>query len=248
MCTDPHFLRTYTDRVSGFLDGGDRATVLSNPSPSPSPSPAPFDVKSLSPALPPLQASIVVTPPTEYPPPPKISTPTPSLLIKNLPAVLFSQISDLHPLLGPYGDVKKLEILPSTSEERTHVTAIVEYATTSQATEAAHALHGQAYSNAPISVEFVRSVQDDGDGKTGLNPHAAPFVVQAGLPHDAVLASVTPVYPGSTFSPANLTALSKGGLLAVDPQSLSSYGTPLLYVPFTGVRPSSAPTAYVGSI
>ena len=174
-----------------------------------------------------------------------LSAPTCSLLIKNLPAVLFAQVSDLHPLLGPYGDIKKLDILPSTSDDRTHVSAIVEYASAVQATEAAHALHGQAYSNTPITAEFVRSLNGDHDGKAGLNPRAAPFIVQPGLPHDTVLASVTPVYPGSKFSHANLAALSKGGLLAVDPQSLSRYGTPLLYVPLAGVRPSSAPTTYV---
>ena len=224
---------------SGFLDGGDRATVLSSSSPS---SPAPFDVNNLSPALPALQASIVVTPPTEHPPPADVSTPSPSFLIKNLPAVLFSQVSDLHPLVGPYGDIKKLELLPSTADEQTHVTALVEYASSTQAAEAAHALHGQAYSNTPIRVEFVRGAEGEADGKAGLNPHAAPFVVQAGLPRRTVLASVTPVYPRSSFSRANLAALSKGGLLAVDPQSLSPYGTPLLYVPLSGMRPSSAPT------
>ncbi|KAM5537598.1 hypothetical protein V8D89_008676 [Ganoderma adspersum] len=237
-------------RSEGFLDGGDRATVLCNPSPSPSP--APFDVTTLSPTLPSLQASIVVTPPTECPPMPTFPTQTSSLLIKNLPAVLFSQLSDLHPLLGPYGDVMKLEVLSSESSECSQVSAIVEYATPSQAAEAAQALHGQAYSTAPILVEFIRTDAgnaNDADGKPGLNPHAPPFVVQAGLAPNALLASVTPVYPGSGLSHNSLAALSKGGLLAVGPQALSSYGTPLLYVPFAGVRPSSAPTSprYEGS-
>ncbi|TBU34288.1 hypothetical protein BD311DRAFT_793935 [Dichomitus squalens] len=231
-------------RSEGFLDGGDRATVLSNSSPSPSP--APFDVKALTPALPPLQASIVVTPPIERPPTLTFSTPSSSLQIKHLPAVLFSQLSDLHPLLGPYGDVKKLEIIPAESGEHGLVSAVVEYATPSQAAEAAQALHGQAYSSVPIVVEFLRadtSQKYDADGKPGLNPHATPFVVQAGLAPNALLASVTPVYPGSGLSHNNLAALSKGGLLAFGPQSISPYGSPLLCVPFTGVRPNSAPTA-----
>lgn len=174
-----------------------------------------------------------------------------SLLIKNLPAVLFSQLSDLHPLLGPYGDVKKLEIIPSQSSECGQVSAIVEYATSSQAAEAAQALHGQAYSSDPILVEFLRTDTghaNDADGKPGLNPHAPPFVVQAGLAPNALLSSVTPVYPGSGLSHNSLTALSKGGLLAVDPQTLSTYGAPLLYVPLAGVRPSSAPTSYVSRL
>ena len=159
--------------------------------------------------------------------------------------MLFSQLSDLHPLLGPYGDVKKLEIVPTEPSEHGLVSAIVEYATPSQAEEAAQALHGQAYSSVPISVQFLQantSPSHDTDGKPGLNPHAPPFVVQAGLAPNALLASVTPVYPGSGVSHNNLAALSKTGLLAVDPQSLSPYGTPLLYVPWAGVRPSSAPT------
>ncbi|KAI0631252.1 hypothetical protein C8Q77DRAFT_196212 [Trametes polyzona] len=230
-------------RSDGFLDGGDRATVLS--STSPSPSPAPFDVKPLSPTLPPMQMPIVVTPPTEYPPAGDFALPSSALLIKNLPAVLFSQLSDLHPLLGPYGDIKKLEILPIVPNDRTHVSAIVEYATASQASDAARGLDGQAYSNPPLRVDFVRGTtgHNDLDGKPGLNPRAAPFVVPSGHGHHGVLTSVSPAYPGTGLSEAGLAALAKGGLLAVDPRSLSSaYGTPLLYVPFTGVRPSSAPT------
>ncbi|KAI0355937.1 hypothetical protein OH77DRAFT_1478854 [Trametes cingulata] len=231
-------------RSDGFLDGGDRATVLS--STSPSPSPAPFDLKTLSPAFPTLQMPIVVTPPSECPPTSDYAMPSSSLLIKNLPAVLFSQLSDLHPLLGPFGDINKLEIHPSASGDRAHVSAIVEYATISQATEAAAALDGQAYSHPPLRVEYLRTcspASGESDGKPGLNPRAAPFVVPTGLAQNGVLTSVTPVYPGSGFSEAGLAALAKGGLLAVDPRSLSSsYGTPLLYVPFTGVRPSSAPT------
>lgn len=236
------------DIVLGFLDGGDRATVLSNPSPSSSP--APFDVQSLSPVLPPLQASIVVTPPSECPPVAHFAAGSSSLLVNNLPAVLFSQLSDLHPLFGPYGDVKKLEILPSASGDHGHVSAIVHYATFSQAKDAAQALHGQAYSSTPISVEFVRGSSDgvtDLDGKTGLNPHAAPFVVQSGFAPNAVLTSVTPVYPGAGFSRSGLASFARRGLLEVDPQEMSRYGTPLLYVPFAGVRPSSAPTSCVPS-
>ncbi|KAI0763462.1 hypothetical protein BD413DRAFT_582594 [Trametes elegans] len=228
-------------RSDGFLDGGDRATVLSNTSPTPSP--APFDTKSITPALPSLPVPIVVTPPSEHVAHADLMLPSTTLLIKNLPSVLFSQLSDLHPLLGPYGDIKKLEILPS-SGDRAHVSAVVQYSTVTQAADAAQALDGQAYSSSPLNVEFLRTglgAPGDIDGKAGLNPRAAPFVVQNGLSHNGVLTSVTPVYPGSGYSGAGMAALAKGGLL-VDPRSLSSYGTPLLYVPFNGIRPSSAPT------
>ena len=204
-------------------------------------------MKALSPALPPLQASIVVTPPMECPPSVNYAAQSSTLLVKNLPSAFFAQLSDLHPLLGPYGDLKKLELLPHAAGDRTNVSALVEYGSSTQAMEAAQALHGQAYSEIPICVEFVNvAASVDGvDGKGGLNPHAPPFVVQTGLAPNTVLTSVTPVYPGSGFSHAGLAALSKGGLLAVDPRSLSPYGTPLLYVPLAGVRPSSAPTTYV---
>ncbi|KAI8972847.1 hypothetical protein BD414DRAFT_212156 [Trametes punicea] len=232
-------------RSEGFLDGGDRSTVLTNTSPSPSP--ISFDMKRLSPALPSLQVPVVVTPPSEYPPAGDFAMSSASLMIKNLPAVLFSQLSDLHPLLGPYGDIKKLELLPSPSGDRNYVSAIVEYASVTQATEAAHALNGQTYSSVPLNVEFLRasSTAVHDAGKPGLNPRAAPFVVHTGSAHTGYITSVTPVYPGPGFSEAGLAALAKGSLLAVDPRSLSSYGTPLLYVPFTGVRPSSAPTTFV---
>ncbi|CDO70980.1 hypothetical protein BN946_scf184830.g12 [Trametes cinnabarina] len=228
-------------RSEGFLDGGDRSTVLSNTSPSSSP--APFDMKPMSPTLPSIPVPVVITPPSEYPPTGSFAMPSSSLAIRNLPAVLFSQLSDLHPLLGPYGEIKKLELLPCSSGDRTHVSAIVEYASISQATDAAQALDGQAYSNVPMSVEFLctnASVLDDA-GKPGLNPRAAPFIVHPGAGESGFLTSVTPVYPGTRFSGLNTSGLAQGGLLAVDPRSLSNYGTPLLYVPFNGVRPSSAP-------
>ncbi|KAI0754366.1 hypothetical protein C8Q80DRAFT_1138600 [Daedaleopsis nitida] len=232
--------RRWSESFTGFLDGGDRATVLSETSPTSSP--VPFDVKTLSPVLPVLQPSIVVTPTLECPPV-NFATQSAALLVKNLPAVLFSQVSDLHPLLGPYGDVKKIEIFPSTAGDRSHVSAVVEYATPSQATEAAHALHGQAYSATPICVEFVRGTegQSDTENKTGLNPHATPFVIPS-YGSNGVLTSVTPVYPGSGFSHAGLLQLQKGGLSTVDVHDLSRYTTPLLYVPLANARPSSAPT------
>ncbi|KAI0659701.1 hypothetical protein C8Q70DRAFT_1064408 [Cubamyces menziesii] len=231
-------------RSEGFLDGGDRATVLSTTSPSPSP--APFEMKPASPVIAPMQMPVIVTPPSEYPPACDFAIPSCCLSIKNLPTVLFSQLSDLHPLLGPYGDIKKLELLRSTGD-RTHVSAIVEYASISQAVEAMQALNGQVYSNIPLVADFMppgSGILGD-TGKPGLNPRAAPFVAQPGSAHNALLTSVTPVYPGSGFSEAGLSALAKGGLLALDPRSLSAYGTPLLYVPFAGVRPNSAPTSSV---
>ncbi|KAH9899186.1 hypothetical protein C8Q73DRAFT_678867 [Cubamyces lactineus] len=229
-------------RSEGFLDGGDRATVLSTTSPSPSP--APFEMKPASPVIAPMQMPVIVTPPSEYPPASDFAIPSCCLSIKNLPTVLFSQLSDLHPLLGPYGDIKKLELLRSAGD-RAHVSAVVEYASVTQAVEAMQALNGQVYSNVPLAAEFMPAGSGSlGDaGKPGLNPRAAPFIARPGSAHSALLTSVTPVYPGSGFSEAGLSALAKGGLLAVDPRSLSAYGTPLLYVPFAGVRPNSAPTS-----
>ncbi|KAH0580897.1 hypothetical protein H2248_012052 [Termitomyces sp. 'cryptogamus'] len=81
-------------------------------------------------------------------------TPTPTLLVLNLPSLLFSQTQDMHPLFYPFGRIKKLSLVESPSHESTSV--IVEYETAAIAQEAKETLHGQFYAGHEILVHYVR--------------------------------------------------------------------------------------------
>lgn len=83
------------------------------------------------------------------------SWPTSSLLVTNLPTLLFSQIQDLHPLFYPFGPIEKLEIvniLPTGT-----MSVIVRYTTSTIAQEAKEALHGQRYGINQLEVRFVQT-------------------------------------------------------------------------------------------
>ncbi|GBE83783.1 hypothetical protein SCP_0508390 [Sparassis crispa] len=247
-------------RSQGFLDGGDRMTVLSSHSPSPSP---PFDIGSVHSAPSSGAVSLATTPLPEQVPLPILSAHAAKILVTNLPAVIFSQTADLLPLLCPFGEIKSLEIVPCSSVDVTQgdISVVIEYATIAQAKEACDALHGQMYSNKPVKVEYLPPTGSDfntGTGlsedfaKTGLNPHAAPFMIPATLPPDAVLASVGPLYTEPNGQ-AHIAAAVPTGLLAVNSYHLSPYATsPSLYthvyVPVAGtVRPNSAPSLWSGN-
>ena len=113
-------------------------------------------------------------------------TPTPTLLVMNLPVFLFSQTTDLHPLLLPFGKIHKLEILPVIpGQSPGTLRVVVEYCSSSCAKEAKETIQGQYYSNCAVAVEFLASestspqVQDApaGGAKTSnLNPYAPAFV------------------------------------------------------------------------
>ncbi|KAG6850088.1 hypothetical protein H0H93_001221 [Arthromyces matolae] len=138
-------------RSGGFLDGGDRAVPLeSRPnsrayssdssqddsdsanSSSTSISNCDKDLASLTPSL----------------------TPTPTLLVLNIPSILFSQVQDMHPLFYPFGRIKKLSLIETPSDETTSV--LVEYETAAIAQEAKDALHGQFYIDHELLVHYVR--------------------------------------------------------------------------------------------
>ncbi|OBZ67522.1 hypothetical protein A0H81_12592 [Grifola frondosa] len=244
-------------RSEGFLDGGDRTTMLANQSPSPSP--AQFELGCTNTAVSLPHTPITVTPPAEAHPS-RYSVQTASLLVKNLPAVLFSQPADLHPLFGPFGEVKRLDILPSGSAGvlQNNISVVVEYATMTQAMEALQVLHGQAYSSDPVTAEFLQPIAPEGDAavlmspgddmKAGLNPLATPFIIPAGFPPNTLLAPLASIYPEAKVHRTDLTAASNG-LLAVNPQHLTPYATPssLMYLPVTGTtRPNSAPSDWAG--
>ena len=85
---------------------------------------------------------------------------TSTLLIKNLPMLLFSQLSELEPLLLPFGQIKKLEILETSGSDAAtgFVTVAVEYATADSAYEAKMTLDGQVYVNNILKIEFIQLV------------------------------------------------------------------------------------------
>lgn len=129
----------------------------------------------------------LATPPESHMSPiSSVLCPASTLLITNLPAVLFSKAIDLDPLLRPFGDIISLKISPNKLEEGT-VSVFVEYKTATQAKEAYDALSGQCYINQPVKVEFVQSnavetsiwPTSKTDLKAGLNPLATPFLVQS---------------------------------------------------------------------
>ena len=141
---------TSTDvSVVGFLDGGDRSTALP-PSIMP---PPPAEREN-----PPLENASTANPPggTQSPFVVSIAV-TSTLLIRNLPSLLFSQPSEFEPLLLPFGQIKKADVLETFGSGSTgSVTVAVEYATTDSAYEAKMTLDGQIYVNHVLKIEFVQ--------------------------------------------------------------------------------------------
>lgn len=116
----------------------------------------------------------------------------PVLLVTNVPAMLFSHASDLHPLLCPFGDIVQLKVLNQRTDADS-LSVTVEYKTMAQAREARTSLDGQFYADrclkvdfllpdppSPVNSEFSAWSTAASEGKTGLNPFAAPFRAHLG--------------------------------------------------------------------
>lgn len=120
--------------------------------------------------------------------------PTSKLLVSNLSTILFTQVSDLHPLFYPFGPIKDIKILGSSPVGTldSAVTAMVEYVNVSSAQEAKDTLQFQSYAGRPIEAHYIcdpgmpthtrpspfLSGSFLGHGKSsdiGLNPFAVPF-------------------------------------------------------------------------
>jgi hypothetical protein len=214
--------------VVGFLDGGDRNIALppSMPPPpaekenSPENTPAENPLKG----LPSFVVSIAVT-----------ST----LLIKNLPLLLFSQPSELEPLLLPFGQIKKLDIL-ETDASAGFITVAVEYATADSAYEAKMTLDGQVYVSNILKIEFVQPVPSTCDTlalQVAQFPLGhSPSLLQA--PRRPPLAN--PRYSCNSRSagmntPAN--GFSLDGMGALAPLSSSAPTTPYPFSSGSGISP-----------
>ena len=73
--------------------------------------------------------------------------------------LLFSQPSELEPLLLPFGQIKKVDVLETSGSGATgSITVAVEYATADSAYEAKMTLDGQVYINHVLKIEFVQPV------------------------------------------------------------------------------------------
>ncbi|KAE9407915.1 hypothetical protein BT96DRAFT_53841 [Gymnopus androsaceus JB14] len=135
-------------RSDGFLDGGDRATVFDSHS-------APGSDESQGNSMvPSVDSSEMIA---SSPPEKSFSltfSPTETLLVTNLPFILFANTSDLEPLLFPFGTIKKLEIIALPSPQET-ISALVEYDALENATDAKESLQGQCYAQYRINAEFV---------------------------------------------------------------------------------------------
>lgn len=118
--------------------------------------------------------------------------PTSKLLASNLPTLLFTQVSDLHPLFHPFGPTRKMEILSSARNATDKsLAAIIEYVDISSAQEAKDFLHFQIYAGHSIEVHYILdncpamyghatpASRPPSVGQTGvedrLNPFAVPF-------------------------------------------------------------------------
>jgi hypothetical protein len=109
--------------------------------------------------------------------------PRSTLLISNLPNLLFSQSCDLEPLVYPYGKVQKIERRPTGQNGL--FSAIVIYESASDAGEARDALNGQVYGNSALVVEMLSQPSpanplitrtSSSSSIPSLNPYASPFV------------------------------------------------------------------------
>lgn len=159
-------------RSQGFLDGGDRAVFMADNAESRSPSMTSETEKEVP-------ETVIVKEIDVIPPQLSLSsdlgalelslTPTTTILVSNLPSVLFSQPADLRPLLCPFGTIKNLKLIPSPSEDNNAntpdsdagtkektTTVLVEYHHPAEAEDAHRTLRGQSYAQFSLEVLFLR--------------------------------------------------------------------------------------------
>lgn len=165
----------------GFLDGGDRHGVLDSPS-SILP---PFDDSHL------YLSSIRATSPTGSQGTALCATSyifdVPTILVTNLSTLIFSEHSDLHPLLYPFGNVKKFIIRPSTPQEtfESTMSVLVEYTTANSAKEAEVFLRGQSYAGHSIETFKVPQASHAHEINVNSSTPAVQDKVNAPLERDA---------------------------------------------------------------
>jgi hypothetical protein len=167
----------------GFLDGGDRATTLEGQVDSA----PPISDRGALPAFK-LSSAFSDNSQTVNALSGAHSGPT-SIVVHNLPAVLFAQDSDLEPLFYPFGEVKGIRKQSPSSSSHSRagtISVLVTYLSGTGAREAKIALHGQTYGDIPLIVESLPPFYNhetnlkpgrDHLSRSSLNPSASPFVI-----------------------------------------------------------------------
>ena len=214
------------------MDGGDRSTALPLPVMPASPTDKENPQEDTSTAtLPNRPKSFVVS-----------TAVTSTLLIKNLPSLLFSQLSELEPLLLPFGYIKKLDILETSGSDTTtgFITIAVEYATADSAYEAKMTLDGQVYVNNILKIEFIQPVSSACDALVHQPPQFP--LTDGSLPLQAPRRPplITPRHgynsrSAGTNTPTN--GLITVGMNALGPASTSAPATPYLFSAGSGMPP-----------
>ncbi|KAI9438559.1 hypothetical protein H4582DRAFT_1949413 [Lactarius indigo] len=213
-------------RSQGFLDGGDRTVTLEGqvdsapPSADLSAAPAPVfqpsDILSDHPKVSPLSGAR-----------PRHA----SIIVRNLPALLFAQDSDLEPLFCPFGDVKEIRrqgVSLATWSHTDTISVIVTYSSVAGAREARAVLEGQRYGDIPLIVEYLPSFNCNAEAgwkygcdriaRSSLNPCASPFVSDtpsaASAPPTCLISGTFSDYfskptPSGSATPLNHSSLSE---------------------------------------
>ena len=174
---------------SGFLDGGDRTTILASRANSSHLTSSDGD-SSITGSFSSSTSSSNNTSNSSITSLPSATT---SLLVTNLPVLLFFEASDLLPLLRPFGSIQAMQVLGSEPDSSL-LSVVVEYKTLAEAQEAKASLQGQLYAGFSLQVEYAQTgasveratrgrtfFSDSGNRKCAppLNPLAAPFVVRS---------------------------------------------------------------------
>jgi hypothetical protein len=198
-------------RHVGFLDGGDRATTLEGQvdSAPPSSDRGAIPVFKLSSAFSDNSKTVNSLSGAH-------SGPT-SIVVHNLPALLFAQDSDLEPLFYPFGEVKGIRKQGPSSSSQSRagtISVVVTYVSVTGAREAKIALHGQTYGDIPLIVEpfppfynhetSLKPIRER-LSRSSLNPSASPFVIgTASAPPTCSISEDFPDY----FSKPRLNSLA----------------------------------------
>ncbi|KAI0300139.1 hypothetical protein B0F90DRAFT_1817733 [Multifurca ochricompacta] len=169
-----------------------------------------------------------------------------SILVHNLPALLFAQDSDLEPLFCPFGDVREIQrqrLSSSATQSHTDtISVVVTYSSPAGAKEAKGALHGQSYGDSPLIVESLALFDDNESdwkpdqnhlSRSSLNPCASPFVSDSALavsaPPTCFVSGNFPDYfskPTSSGSATPFNRFSLPGSMLLGHRSLPASGLP----------------------